>query len=100
MNVVVSDHSLPQCKIQWFHSSPGKIESYLNEFTRFLEQLEEFYSNINTIDELCFVVDPVQPSTKLNWRIFKIGMLLKQKLNFFLNFKRWIRSKMLCQSGN
>lgn len=72
MDVAVSEHSLPE-KHKWFQSSTGSITNYFNEFSRLLEELEEFYSNINTIDELCFVVDPVQPSTKINYRIFKIG---------------------------
>lgn len=71
LDVVVSQHSLPD-QHKWFQST-GTLTNYLNEFTKSLEQLEEFYSNINTIDELCFVVDPFQPSTKINFRIFKIG---------------------------
>lgn len=70
LDVVKKEDSLPD-KLIW--SSTGTITNYLNEFTRLLEQVEEFYSNINTIDELCFVVDPIQPSTKINYRIFKIG---------------------------
>lgn len=71
LDISIAQHSLPdQC--QWYQST-GTITNYLNDFARTVEELEEFYSNINTIDELCFVVDPVQPTTKHNSRIFKIG---------------------------
>ncbi|XP_037028244.1 E3 ubiquitin-protein ligase FANCL isoform X1 [Bradysia coprophila] len=70
LDVIPLEHSLPD-QHKWFQST-GTVTSYLNEFTKSLEELDEFYSNLNAIDELCFVVDPLQPSTKNNFRIFKI----------------------------
>ncbi|XP_037028246.1 uncharacterized protein LOC119068667 isoform X2 [Bradysia coprophila] len=73
LDVIPLEHSLPD-QHKWFQST-GTVTSYLNEFTKSLEELDEFYSNLNAIDELCFVVDPLQPSTKNNFRIFKIGLV-------------------------
>lgn len=70
VNFKVLEHSLPEIKSEMFKSY-GSPESHLFEFKKFLEQFEEFYCNINTIDELCFVVDPVVYSTKCYTRTFK-----------------------------
>lgn len=102
MDVTVSQHSLPD-RHRWFPPM-GSITSYFNEFIAAVEQLEEFYDNINTIDELCFVVDPIEPSTKSDARIFRIGLSLCDfhSPGFVAKrfFCRWIRSKMFCKSGD
>lgn len=71
LDIVPLEHSLPD-QHKWFQAT-GSVTNYFNEFTKCLEQLEEFYSNINAIDELCFVVEPIHPSTKSSHRVFKIG---------------------------
>lgn len=70
VNFKVVEHSLPEIRSEMFKSY-GSPESHLFEFKKYLEQFEEFYCNINTIDELCFVVDPVVYSTKSYTRTFK-----------------------------
>ncbi|KAJ6640314.1 E3 ubiquitin-protein ligase FANCL [Pseudolycoriella hygida] len=79
LEVGIFEHSLPE-KQKWFTSSTGTLTSFFNEFTRTLDDLEEFYSNLNTIDELCYVLDPVEPSTKCNYRIFKVEQKCYMKL--------------------
>lgn len=89
INFKVLEHSLPEIRSEMFKSY-GSPESHLFEFKKYLEQFEEFYCNINTIDELCFVVDPVVYSTKSYTRTFKYSkfcyflFFFKFKLFFFL----------------
>lgn len=75
VNFKVLDHSLPELKSEMFKSY-GSPESHLFEFKKYLEQFEEFYCNINTIDELCFVVDPIVYSTKSYTRTFKYSKFI------------------------
>lgn len=86
INFKVLEHSLPEIKSDMFKSY-GSPESHLFEFKKYLEQFEEFYCNINTIDELCFVVDPVVYSTKSFTRTFKYS-----KFCFFFDFSLLISS--------
>ncbi|XP_055907538.1 E3 ubiquitin-protein ligase FANCL [Eupeodes corollae] len=73
-NYTIFDHSLPR-GIQWDQlllSSSSSIKSFLDQFLKFLEELKDFYTNLADIDELCYVVQPPNPNTKDNWRIFKL----------------------------
>lgn len=73
LNVTIVDHSLPDATGKLFSFS-GNIESYVTKFFEYLGQMEEFYCQLNAIDELCFVVDPIEVNTKSNSRIIKLGI--------------------------
>lgn len=51
----------------------GTIAAYVNTFQLYLEQLDLFYDYMNTIDAMCFVVEPTVITTKSKNRTFKIG---------------------------
>lgn len=70
--VTVDSHSLPDVSGKLFNFA-GNIESYAAKFFEYSNQMEEFYRHMNAIDELCFVVDPVDVNTKCNSRIIKLG---------------------------
>lgn len=72
LHVSVLDHSLPDLNGKLFNFI-GNLESYASKFFEYLDQMDEFYGNMNTIDELCFVVDPVNVTTKCNYRVIKLG---------------------------
>lgn len=55
----------------------GNIETYSAIFFSLLDQMEQFYIQMNSIDELTYVVEPVDISTKHNYRVIKLG-------NFFV----------------
>lgn len=70
----IFDHSLPD-GVQWEElllSNNKSIKSFLDQYLKFLEELKDFYTNLADLDELCYVVQPPHPSTKENWRIFKL----------------------------
>lgn len=69
----VLSHSLPS--IDKLFKPFGTIESFVTTFFSILEHLEQFYVEMNTIDELCYVVDPMEITTKCNYRIIKLGVL-------------------------
>ena len=66
----IENHSLPdKCG-----ALRGKtIGEFLENFKSELTMLEEFYGNLNDIDELCFVIAPVPVTTKDSYRIFKFS---------------------------
>lgn len=69
----VSSHSLPN--IEKLFKPFGTVESYATIFFSLLEQMELFYNYMSTIDELCYVVDPMIIDTKCNHRLIKIGRI-------------------------
>lgn len=71
LNPSVEDHSLPDNE-KYFMVS-GAIETYSGIFFRLLDEMEKFYDQMDTIDELTYVVDPVKISTKHNYRMIKLG---------------------------
>lgn len=70
----VTSHSLPDLgsSIELFkwHAS---LETHVATFVQIFDQLEEFYSNLHTLDELCHVVEPVDIDTRSTWRIIKFN---------------------------
>lgn len=68
----VTDHSLPDFNGKLFNFV-GHLEAYAAKFYEYLDQMDEFYGHMNTVDELCFVVDPVEVTTKCNYRVIKLG---------------------------
>lgn len=74
MEVTVISHSLPDI----IDGSPilkatGTIEGHFEAFLCYLRKLQSFYDNMNTIDEICFVVGPAKVTTKSVTRTLKIG---------------------------
>lgn len=79
-DVMIASHSLPETdSINSLFKQFRTIDSHLNTFLSVLVELNEFYNNMFTIDELCLVVDPVEITTKSNTRTFKIegGIYIK-----------------------
>lgn len=60
--------------------SAGNIETYSAIFFSLLDQMEQFYIQMNSIDELTYVVEPVDISTKHNYRVIKLGNLFGLEL--------------------
>lgn len=75
----VKEHSLPD-NDKYFMLS-GTIETFSAIFFSLLDQMDAFYIQMNTIDELTFVVDPVEITTKHNYRLIKLGKHQNQLLN-------------------
>ncbi|XP_062557505.1 E3 ubiquitin-protein ligase Fancl [Armigeres subalbatus] len=77
----VTSHSLPDLgsSIELFkwHASP---EAHASSFVQILEQLEEFYSNMHTLDELCHVVEPAHIDTRCTWRIIRFNQKVFLKI--------------------
>lgn len=94
----LKDHSLPSC-IDWQQllgkcpdSAPEKetttttttlsLTEIVEQFTMYLNDLQDFYENFRTIDELCHVVRPAKPSSKDNWRMFVLKERVFLKVSF------------------
>lgn len=74
LEVTVTSHSLPDV----IDGSPilkasGTIDGHFSQFLSYLRKLQSFYNNMNTIDEICFVVGPAKVTTKAVTRTLKIG---------------------------
>lgn len=66
-------HSLPEN--EKYFKPVGTIETHSATFFNLLDQMGEFYAQMNTIDELTYVVDPETITTKHNFRVIKLGQL-------------------------
>lgn len=75
LRVTVIEHSLPDIVNKLFNYS-GNLESYAAKFFEYLDQMAPFYCHMNVLDELCFVVDPIDVNTKCNSRIIKLGIII------------------------
>lgn len=71
LSVTVLAHSLPES--EKFFKPINTIEMHSATFFNLLEQMENFYAQMNTIDELTYVVDPEVVTTKHNHRVIKLG---------------------------
>ncbi|XP_059611563.1 E3 ubiquitin-protein ligase FANCL [Phlebotomus argentipes] len=78
--VKVTEHSLPP-QLEKMFWKIGSIESHLANFNALLEQLNEFYDNMHTIDELCFIVGPANITTKTTSRIIKFNEKIFLKIS-------------------
>lgn len=83
LSPAVLEHSLPD-NDKYFMQS-GNIETYSAIFFSLLDQMEQFYIQMNSIDELTYVVEPVDISTKHNYRVIKLGKFFALKI-FELEF--------------
>lgn len=79
LNTTVLSHSLPESNK--YLKSFGTIETHSATFFSLLDQMEDFYAQINTIDELTYVIDPPEITTKDNYRLIRLG-----RLQFHFNF--------------
>lgn len=75
LNVTVLSHSLPEN--DKYFKPIGTIETLSATFFSLYEQMDDFYSQMNTIDELTYVVDPEEITTKHNYRVIKLGKIFK-----------------------
>lgn len=71
LNVSILAHSLPEN--EKYFKTAGTIDSYSATFFNLLDQMAEFYAQMNIIDELTYVVDPEEITTKHNHRVIKLG---------------------------
>ncbi|XP_053663872.1 E3 ubiquitin-protein ligase FANCL [Anopheles marshallii] len=67
----VAQHTLPELAVCEIFKRQTTLQRHLQVFLDTLEQLEEFYNNLSTIDELCYVILPATIDTKTTCRIFK-----------------------------
>lgn len=81
LNVSVSTHSLPDN--EKYFKPLGTIQTHAATYFELLKQTEEFYAQMNTIDELTCVVDPEEITTKHNHRVIKLEdrVYMKIKVN-------------------
>ncbi|XP_031636274.1 E3 ubiquitin-protein ligase FANCL [Contarinia nasturtii] len=81
LNVSILEHSLPDN--EKYFKPLGTIETYSATFFSLLEQTVEFYRQMEIIDELCYVVDPEEITTKQNYRVIKLDdrVYMKIKVN-------------------
>lgn len=73
LSVSVLTHSLPEN--EKYFKPVGTIETHSATFFSLLDQMGEFYAQMNTIDELTYVVDPETITTKHNFRVIRLGQL-------------------------
>uniref|UniRef100_A0A182KEA0 RING-type domain-containing protein n=1 Tax=Anopheles christyi TaxID=43041 RepID=A0A182KEA0_9DIPT len=67
----VTEHTLPELAVSELFKRQTTLQRHVQVFLDLLDQLEEFYNNLNTIDELCYVILPAAIDTKTVYRIFK-----------------------------
>ncbi|XP_049544999.1 E3 ubiquitin-protein ligase FANCL [Anopheles darlingi] len=67
----ITRHTLPEPAVTESFQRQTTLERHWQIFCDTLDQLEEFYGNLSTIDELCYVVHPTHIDTKTSWRVFK-----------------------------
>uniref|UniRef100_A0A6E8VLJ8 RING-type domain-containing protein n=1 Tax=Anopheles coluzzii TaxID=1518534 RepID=A0A6E8VLJ8_ANOCL len=67
----VAQHTLPELAVSELFKRQTTLQRHVQVFLDLLDQLEEFYNNLNTIDDLCYVVLPATIDTKTVYRIFK-----------------------------
>lgn len=89
----LKDHSLPSC-LDWQEllgksedissstSTSLSLKGLVEQFSSYLNDLNDFYDNFRNIDELCYVVRPAKPSTKDNWRMFVLKERVFLKITF------------------
>uniref|UniRef100_A0A182PQ83 Ubiquitin-like domain-containing protein n=1 Tax=Anopheles epiroticus TaxID=199890 RepID=A0A182PQ83_9DIPT len=67
----VAKHTLPELAVSELFKRQTTLQRHVQVFLDLIDQLEEFYNNLNTIDELCYVILPASIDTKTVYRIFK-----------------------------
>lgn len=78
--MMVTDSSLPVDVTYWHQpmmmsskSSGLPLRRMIDSFRTTLSSLNEFYNCLETIDTLCYVVDPEVITTRSTWRTFKFN---------------------------
>eukprot|EP00268_Persea_americana_P019757 TRINITY_DN20165_c0_g1_i11.p1 TRINITY_DN20165_c0_g1~~TRINITY_DN20165_c0_g1_i11.p1 ORF type:complete len:311 (+),score=48.44 TRINITY_DN20165_c0_g1_i11:301-1233(+) len=59
------------CELQW--SVKSRLKDVLSQFHKHLEKLQEFWSTLDDIDRVLWVIDPGQPSNAASFRQICIG---------------------------
>lgn len=78
LNATILEHSLPETDN--YFKPHGTMETYVATFFNLLQRMEGFYEQMDTMDELTCVVDPMQPTTKHDYRIIRLGTIIFQYL--------------------
>ncbi|XP_049299646.1 E3 ubiquitin-protein ligase FANCL, partial [Anopheles funestus] len=77
----VTQHTLPELAVSEMFKRQTTLQRHVQVFMDTLEQLEEFYNNLSTIDELCYVILPATIDTKTTYRIFKYDQKVFLKIS-------------------
>uniref|UniRef100_A0A4Y0BGL4 RING-type domain-containing protein n=1 Tax=Anopheles funestus TaxID=62324 RepID=A0A4Y0BGL4_ANOFN len=77
----VTQHTLPELAVCEIFKRQTTLQRHVQVFMDTLEQLEEFYNNLSTIDELCYVILPATIDTKTTYRIFKYDQKVFLKIS-------------------
>ncbi|XP_058121419.1 uncharacterized protein LOC131263267 [Anopheles coustani] len=77
----VINYTLPELAVTEIFKRQTTIHRHVQVFMDMLDQLEEFYNNLNTIDELCYVVLPMRIDTKTTYRVFKYNQKVFLKIS-------------------
>lgn len=88
LNATILEHSLPETDN--YFKPHGTMETYVATFFNLLQRMEGFYEQMDTMDELTCVVDPMQPTTKHDYRIIRLGTIIFQYLFLQEIFRIWI----------
>uniref|UniRef100_A0A182QEV4 RING-type domain-containing protein n=1 Tax=Anopheles farauti TaxID=69004 RepID=A0A182QEV4_9DIPT len=76
----VCQHTLPELAVSEALKRHNSMHRHLETFLYTLAQMEEFYSNLATIDELCYVILPATIDTKTVFRVFKYDLKVFLKI--------------------
>uniref|UniRef100_A0A182YP25 Uncharacterized protein n=1 Tax=Anopheles stephensi TaxID=30069 RepID=A0A182YP25_ANOST len=77
----VVQHTLPEQAVSEMFKRQTTLQRHVQVFLDTLDQLEEFYTNLSTIDELCYVILPAAIDTRTTYRIFKYDQKVFLKLS-------------------
>lgn len=69
----VESHSFPEEKGKELFDDEKLLKRIHKKFVHYIEMLEIFFDRCSKIDDICWVIDPQNPTTKHNWRRIVIG---------------------------
>lgn len=72
----VQGHSLPEEKSKELFNSEKSLKLIHKKFINYVHDLEIFFDRCSKIDDICWVVDPQNPTTKHNWRRIVVGNII------------------------
>uniref|UniRef100_A0A182NQ50 RING-type domain-containing protein n=1 Tax=Anopheles dirus TaxID=7168 RepID=A0A182NQ50_9DIPT len=67
----VCQHTIPEVAVSEAFTIQNTLHRHLQVFLDILDHLEEYYNNLATVDELCYVILPATIDTKTMYRVFK-----------------------------
>ncbi len=93
----IIESSLPDldAKVESIIQKDCSLEVLFETFGLVTELLEEFYKNMDTIDQLCYVIEPQIIDLKTNWRIIRFSerVLLKVEVTDLFNVSSGLNVK-------